>query len=223
MKMRRSDTDPSFEEKYLDAKDELEATKEENEDLRRRLAEFEEEHLSELRNVATESEKDARIARLVQANRELEVIAQNVSGESELKKQERKYERLLERCKVYEEGLEATLAKERQVRSPLLSLHLANAFFSRRNSKSLSALSSSISPLKQTSSPAAAALPMASRTATPSPLTPASSPSWPSPRTSTPSALRSSTWRTWSSRRRGGQRSLGPGRGCSFRCRFVSR
>lgn len=128
MKMRRKDDDPSFEEKYLDAKDELEATKEENDDLKRRLAELEEEHLAELKNVATESEKDARIAMLVQANRELEVIAQNVSVESELKKQERKYERMLERCKVYEEGLETNLAKERQVRflssSPRTSLTL---------------------------------------------------------------------------------------------------
>lgn len=65
------------------------------------------------------------------------VIMKNADGEGELRRQERKHERLMEKCKIYEEGLEASLAEERKVRrgfpSPLSSLHRLTVFpFPRR-------------------------------------------------------------------------------------------
>lgn len=106
-----------FEEKLLDAQDEISALKDEREELQGRIADLEAAHLSSLKSGAetSESEKDAMILELTKENKELLVIARNADVEGELKRQERKYERMLEKCRVYEEGLESTLESERRV------------------------------------------------------------------------------------------------------------
>jgi hypothetical protein len=116
-----------FEEKLLDAQDEISALKDERDELNSRITELEAAHLSSLKAGAetSESDKDAVILELTKENKELLVIARNADVEGELKRQERKYERMLEKCRVYEEGLEATLESERRVsfdpcRSPSL-------------------------------------------------------------------------------------------------------
>ncbi|GAA5993905.1 hypothetical protein JCM5350_000119 [Sporobolomyces pararoseus] len=105
-----------FEEKLLDAQDEIAALKDERDELNSRITELEAAHLSSLKAGAenSESDKDAVILELTKENKELLVIARNADVEGELKRQERKYERMLEKCRVYEEGLEATLENERR-------------------------------------------------------------------------------------------------------------
>ncbi|GAA5901341.1 uncharacterized protein JCM6883_000184 [Sporobolomyces salmoneus] len=105
-----------FEEKLLDAHDEISALKDERDELQARIGELEAAHLSSLKAGAetSESDKDAVILELTKENKELLVIARNADVEGELKRQERKYERMLEKCRVYEEGLEATLESERR-------------------------------------------------------------------------------------------------------------
>ena len=108
-----------LEEKLLDAQDEIAALKDERDELNSRITELEAAHLSSLKAGAenSESDKDAVILELTKENNELLVIARNADVEGELKRQERKYERMLEKCRVYEEGLEATLENERRVSS----------------------------------------------------------------------------------------------------------
>ncbi|GAA6015719.1 hypothetical protein JCM11491_002457 [Sporobolomyces phaffii] len=105
-----------FEEKLLDAQDEIAALKDERDELNSRITELEAAHLSSLKAGAetSDSDKDAVILELTKENKELLVIARNADVEGELKRQERKFERMLEKCRVYEEGLEATLESERR-------------------------------------------------------------------------------------------------------------
>ena len=114
----QEDERAAFEDKLLDAQDEISALKDERDELVARVAELESAHLSSLAAGAetSESDKDAVILELTKENKELLVIARNADVEGELKRQEHKYERLLEKCRVYEEGLEATLDQERRVR-----------------------------------------------------------------------------------------------------------
>jgi hypothetical protein len=111
--------DPAvLQEKILDLQDELATVRDEKDALTARVAELEALQLSSLQAHAStsDSDKDARIAELVRENQELMVVMKNMDGEGELRRQERKHERLMEKCKVYEEGLEASLAEERKVR-----------------------------------------------------------------------------------------------------------
>ncbi|GAA5834148.1 hypothetical protein JCM3766R1_004472 [Sporobolomyces carnicolor] len=112
----QEDERAAFEDKLLDAQDEISALKDERDELVARVAELESAHLSSLAAGAetSESDKDAVILELTKENKELLVIARNADVEGELKRQERKYERLLEKCRVYEGGLEATLDQERR-------------------------------------------------------------------------------------------------------------
>lgn len=102
----------SFEDKYHDALDEIISLTSENEDLKRRIVELEEEG----------PDDEMRIEALIKENRELRVIGANLDVEGECRKVERKWERVVERCYVYEEGLVASLAKEREVRTSLSPL-----------------------------------------------------------------------------------------------------
>lgn len=111
-----SDSDHQLEDKYHDAREEVIDLRSEVVELRQRIADLESEPLPVLITAtSTASEKDARIAQLIQDNRELQVIAQNVDRESELRTVEKKWERQLERCTVYEEGLVKSLDEERKV------------------------------------------------------------------------------------------------------------
>ncbi|GAA5966008.1 hypothetical protein JCM21900_004921 [Sporobolomyces salmonicolor] len=106
----------TMEENLLDAQDEIAALKDERDELKARIAELEAHQLSTLQADASSSDdaKDARILELTKENQELLVIAKNADVEGELRRQERKFERMLEKCRVYEEGLESTLAHERK-------------------------------------------------------------------------------------------------------------
>lgn len=108
----------ALEEKLLDAQDEIAALKDEREELKSRVAELEADRLSTLQKDAStsDSDKDARILELTKENQELLVIVRNADVEGEMKRQERKYERQLEKHRLYQEGLESTLEQERQVR-----------------------------------------------------------------------------------------------------------
>ncbi|BGP20234.1 hypothetical protein JCM10213_005912 [Rhodosporidiobolus nylandii] len=119
VKVGRSATpedDAALSEQLLDAQDEISSLRSERDALLARVAELEASRLSTLQQEASspESEKDARILELARENQELLVVMKNADGEGELKRQERKYERQLEKYKVYQEGLEATLAQERK-------------------------------------------------------------------------------------------------------------
>ncbi|GAA5848696.1 hypothetical protein JCM9279_002743 [Rhodotorula babjevae] len=104
-----SSTDSTLQERVLDLKDELSAVREERDALSDRVAQLEADRLA-----AAETSTDARLAELTKENHELLVIARNADVEGELRRQERKFERTLERHKVYQEGLEATLEQERK-------------------------------------------------------------------------------------------------------------
>lgn len=106
-----SGSDSTLQERLLDLEDELSVVREERDSLSDRVAQLEAERLA-----AAETSTDARLAELTKENQELLVIARNADVEGELKRQERKFERTLERYKVYQEGLEATLEQERKVR-----------------------------------------------------------------------------------------------------------
>lgn len=118
-KMKRMDQTlgDGYEERYLDCQDELQSRLEDIEELKSRILELEEERLESLRTSATttDSDKDLRIAQLSQENRELQIIQSNIDPDSELRRQQRKFERQLERCTIYEAELETTLKNERLV------------------------------------------------------------------------------------------------------------
>ena len=108
-------SDSSLQERVLDLEDELSTMREERDFLSSRVAQLEAERLA-----AAESSTDARLAELTKENQELLVIARNADVEGELRRQERTFERTLERHRVYQEGLEATLDQERKVRPSCL-------------------------------------------------------------------------------------------------------
>ncbi|BGP51822.1 Kinesin-like protein kip2 [Rhodotorula kratochvilovae] len=111
-KMTRSSSpssDSSLQERVLDLEDELSTMRDERDFLSSRVAQLEAERLA-----AAESSTDARLAELTKENQELLVIARNADVEGELRRQERTFERTLERHRVYQEGLEATLDQERK-------------------------------------------------------------------------------------------------------------
>uniref|UniRef100_A0A0K3CTW3 BY PROTMAP: gi/342319027/gb/EGU10979.1/ Other/SCY1 protein kinase [Rhodotorula glutinis ATCC 204091] n=1 Tax=Rhodotorula toruloides TaxID=5286 RepID=A0A0K3CTW3_RHOTO len=120
IKVARSSTPPTdiaaLEEKLLDAQDEIAALKDERDELKCRVAELEADRLSTLQKdaSASDSDKDARILELTKENQELLVIVRNADVEGEMKRQERKYERQLEKHRLYQEGLESTLEQERK-------------------------------------------------------------------------------------------------------------
>ncbi|KAJ8291684.1 Protein kinase domain-containing protein ppk32 [Rhodotorula toruloides] len=120
IKVARSSTPPAdiaaLEEKLLDAQDEIAALKDERDELKSRVAELEADRLSTLQKdaSASDSDKDARILELTKENQELLVIVRNADVEGEMKRQERKYERQLEKHRLYQEGLESTLEQERK-------------------------------------------------------------------------------------------------------------
>lgn len=125
--------DDRFEEKYLDCQDELQSRLEDIEELKLRILELEEERLNSLNQEASVSDKDAKIAFLTRENRELQVIQSNIDPDSELRRQQRKFERQLERCEIYEGELETSLANERSVSSlslPSLELLLTSTSIS---------------------------------------------------------------------------------------------
>lgn len=106
----------NFEEKFLDCQDELASRLEEIDVLQVRLTELESlPSSSPLLATATESEKDLMIQELLNENRELKVVQRNTDFEQELKRQAKKFERMLERCTIYEKDLEESLEKERSV------------------------------------------------------------------------------------------------------------
>lgn len=98
------DESMSWQDKYIDASYEIVSQGSEIDDLKRRILELEESQPDE-----------SRIEALVKENRELRVIGANVDVEGEVRKVERKWERVLERCYVYEEDLVSSLTKEREV------------------------------------------------------------------------------------------------------------
>jgi hypothetical protein len=100
----------SWQDKYIDASYEIVSQGSEIDDLKRRILELEESQADEY-----------RIEALVKENRELRVIGANVDVEGEVRKVERKWERVLERCYVYEEDLVSSLTKEREVSHHFLS------------------------------------------------------------------------------------------------------
>ncbi|GAA6034686.1 hypothetical protein JCM8097_001119 [Rhodosporidiobolus ruineniae] len=119
VKMGRStsleDDSSALQDKLLDAQDEIASLRDERSALLARVAELEAERLSFLEDAADpEKDKDARLLALERENRELLVLVKNQDGEGELRRQERKFERMLEKCKVYEAGLEANLDQERK-------------------------------------------------------------------------------------------------------------
>lgn len=113
-----SEMDETLQDQLLDAQDEISSLREERDALSARIAQLESERLSALQADAStsSSDKDARILELTKENQELLVIAKNADVEGELRRQERKFERALEKHRVYQEGLEATLEQERKVR-----------------------------------------------------------------------------------------------------------
>ncbi|KAL8284082.1 hypothetical protein RQP46_005195 [Phenoliferia psychrophenolica] len=119
MKMRRS-TEPdideedlsdsespslSYEERYLDCHDELVLIKEENAELKQRLADLES---------ADGTDVDSRVAELLRENRELRVIADNLGAESEVRLQAKRYERQLAQRDEYARGVRESLENERK-------------------------------------------------------------------------------------------------------------
>ncbi|GAA6004558.1 uncharacterized protein JCM10292_005672 [Rhodotorula paludigena] len=111
-----SEMDETLQDQLLDAQDEISSLREERDALSARIAQLESERLSTLQAdaSASSSDKDARILELTKENQELLVIAKNADVEGELRRQERKFERALEKHRVYQEGLEATLEQERK-------------------------------------------------------------------------------------------------------------
>ncbi|GAA5874768.1 hypothetical protein JCM8547_005206 [Rhodosporidiobolus lusitaniae] len=103
-------------DKLLELRDEINAIQDERDELLARVSALEDERLNALQRdaAASESDKETRIAELTRENQELMVLVRNVDGEGELKRQEKKFQRQLDKCKVYEEGLEASLAAERK-------------------------------------------------------------------------------------------------------------
>ncbi|GAA5973944.1 hypothetical protein JCM11641_001234 [Rhodosporidiobolus odoratus] len=118
MKVGRSDSpddddSTSVHDALAEAQDDLLTLRSERDSLLLRISTLEADHLSTLQS--SDSEKDARIAELLRENQELRVVVMNVDvGEEGLKRMERKFERREERHKVYQEGLEASLALERK-------------------------------------------------------------------------------------------------------------
>jgi hypothetical protein len=122
MKMGRSSSpspsdsdDLSLGEQLLDAQDEIATLKDENASLKHRIFELEQQHLQQVRNDASESAKDARIAQLVQENQELLVVIKNADGEAEMRRLEQKHRRKLEKRDAYEEALKTALEQEQKV------------------------------------------------------------------------------------------------------------
>lgn len=130
-----SDSDePTLAEKLLESQDEVAYLTSENSDLKRRIEELEGSHLQQTRDRATESEKDAEIARLVQANQELLVVIKNADSESEMKRQEMRFKREVEKRTEIERRLRDEVEFERGVSgrcpllcSPVLTLTLDSA------------------------------------------------------------------------------------------------
>lgn len=106
-----------LEEKYLDAQEEVILLKEEVEELKERIAELEETRLA-TPEMGSDEQAEEVIRRLRQENRELKVITENMNAESEVRIQQRRYERMLAQRDVYAEGLRANLEREREVRRP---------------------------------------------------------------------------------------------------------
>ncbi|GAA5906382.1 hypothetical protein JCM6882_002714 [Rhodosporidiobolus microsporus] len=125
VKMSRSDTpsssddDPAslsaLQDEVLDLRDELASLQAERDALSARIAELESARISALSSSSSDSEKDARILELEKENQELLVVMKNADvGGEEVKKVERRYERKLEKFRVYQEGLEESLKAERK-------------------------------------------------------------------------------------------------------------
>ncbi|KAK4696150.1 hypothetical protein P7C70_g8423, partial [Phenoliferia sp. Uapishka_3] len=119
MKMRRSSeadiaedgSGVTFEEKYLDSRDEVLLLKEENEELRQRISDLEEAALAA---PVTEGERDGRLKELIRENRELRVLALNPNEEAEIKLQQRRYDRMLAQRDEYANSVRESLVKERE-------------------------------------------------------------------------------------------------------------
>ncbi|ORY76276.1 P-loop containing nucleoside triphosphate hydrolase protein [Leucosporidium creatinivorum] len=109
-----SDSDePTLAEKYLESQDEVAYLTSENQDLKRRIEELEGNHLQQTQDRATESDKDAEIARLMQANQEMLVVIKNADSESEMKRQEMRFRREVEKRLEIERRLREEVEFER--------------------------------------------------------------------------------------------------------------
>lgn len=111
-----SDSDePTLAEALLSSQDEIAYLTSENLDLKRQITELEDSHLQTTRDRATESEKDAEIARLVKANMEMLVVIKNADEESELRRREMRYRREVEKRVEVERRLREEVEFERGV------------------------------------------------------------------------------------------------------------
>ncbi|GAA5834580.1 hypothetical protein JCM11251_007044 [Rhodosporidiobolus azoricus] len=128
IKMSRSDTPSSSEDdpvslsalqdEILDLRDELSSLRSERDTLLLRISELESSRLSSTSTSSAsdpESQRNLRIRELEKENQELLVVMKNADvGGEEAKRVERKYERKLEKFRVYQEGLEESLKAERK-------------------------------------------------------------------------------------------------------------
>lgn len=109
--------DPTDGEKLIEAQDEVAYLKEENADLKARISELEEEQLRYLKSgaAASESDKDRRIAQLVQENQELLVVLKNADAQDDLRKQDVKLKREQDKRIELEQRLTKAVEFERNV------------------------------------------------------------------------------------------------------------
>lgn len=101
---------PTWEDKYFSSQDEVAALQSENEDLKRRLAEMDEDRLR-----VAEGDSDHRVSDLIKQVQELQVITQNMDPERELIMLKRAHEREVKRHTKYADRLRQEIEAAKQV------------------------------------------------------------------------------------------------------------
>ncbi|KAK4056426.1 Kinesin-like protein kip2 [Microbotryomycetes sp. JL221] len=105
--------EPTLSEKLTEAQDEIDYLKSENNDLRLRVNELEQDKLLTLSALANESTKDAKIAQLVKDNQELLVVVKNQDHEGDMRRLETRFKREMEKRDEVEKRLRDEIEFER--------------------------------------------------------------------------------------------------------------
>ncbi|KAM0750409.1 kinesin-domain-containing protein [Meredithblackwellia eburnea MCA 4105] len=109
------DDSRDFEDKYLDCVAELEVAQEEIAALKAQIQELEEARVAlPLDADSVEDHQAAQIRDLMKENRELKVITENVSAESEVRVLQRRFEREIAKRDEYAKSVRASLEQERE-------------------------------------------------------------------------------------------------------------